>query len=451
MDIPRITIAGERSSVGKSTITVGILLSLQRRGMIPQPFKAGPDFLDPMHHSILLERVSRNLDTWMFPQAVEEIFVRGSIGADISVIEGVMGLYDGYDGRSEEGSTAHLSKVLESPVILVLDASGSSRSIGAVALGFKQFDKDVNIAGVIFNHVGSQRHLEMLEDSLKGTESLGGIPRVDSIELESRHLGLVPAEEDLDRDKYERIRRTIEDNLDMDLLVDIARSADELEIFSPIEASGSEIKATIGVAMDEAFNFYYQDNFDLLQRRGAEIVYFSPLHDNLPDVDGLYFGGGYPEIFAANLEKNKDLRRDVKRMSSDGMPIYAECGGMMYLCHSVTDMEGNERGMVGVFDAKVEMTKQLQALGYVEVEVLKDTPISPAGGSSRGHVFHFSRVVECNETEFAYRLHKNKGIDGRMDGFISGNTLSAYTHLHFASCPNFASYFVDSCAKYRRS
>jgi cobyrinic acid a,c-diamide synthase len=451
MDIPRITIAGERSGVGKSTITVGILLALQKRGMIPQPFKAGPDFLDPMHHSVLLERASRNLDTWMFPQAVEEIFVRGSIGADISVIEGVMGLYDGYDGRSEEGSTAHLSKVLRSPVILVLDASGSSRSIGAVALGFKEFDKDVNIAGVIFNHVGSQRHLEMLEDSLKETESLGGIPRVDSIQLESRHLGLVPAEEDLDRDKYERIRRTIEDNLDVDLLVDIARSADELEKSSSTEEGESETKATIGVAMDEAFNFYYQDNFDMLRRRGAEIVYFSPLHDRLPNVDGLYFGGGYPEIFAANLEQNKDLKRDVKRMSSDGMPIYAECGGMMYLCHSVTDMEGNERGMVGVFDAKVEMTKQLQALGYVEVEVLKDTPISPAGGSSRGHVFHFSRVVECNETEFAYRLHKNKGIDGRMDGFISGNTLSAYTHLHFASCPNFTSYFVESCARYRRS
>jgi cobyrinic acid a,c-diamide synthase len=450
MDIPRITIAGERSGVGKSTITVGILLSLQKRGMIPQPFKAGPDFLDPMHHSVLLDRASRNLDTWMFPLAVEEIFARGSIGADISVIEGVMGLYDGYDGRSEEGSTAHLSKVLRSPVILVVDASGSSRSIGAVALGFKEFDKDVNIAGVIFNHVGSQSHLDMLEDSLKGTESLGGIPRVDSIELESRHLGLVPAEEDLDRDKYEMIRQTIEDNLDIDLLVDIANSADEFKM--PLKAiEGSEPKATIGVAMDEAFNFYYQDNFDLLRRSGAEIVYFSPLHDRLPDVDGLYFGGGYPEIFAADLEKNEDLMREVKRKSSDGMPIYAECGGMMYLCRSVTDMEGNERGMVGVFDAKVEMTRQLQALGYIELEVIKDTPISPTGGRSRGHVFHFSRVVECNETEFAYRLHKNNGIDGGMDGFISGNTLSAYTHLHFASCPDFASNLVESCTRYRRS
>lgn len=430
--------------MGKSTITVGILLALRARGLDPQPFKAGPDFLDPMHHSILLDRKSRNLDTWMFPQAVPELFMRASEGAGISVIEGVMGFYDGFDGRSEEGSTAHLSKVLRAPAVLVLDASSSARSAGAVALGFSQYDRETNIPAVIFNNVGGPRHLSMLRDSLRGMECLGGIPKNAGIELESRHLGLVPAEERLDRDRYDSIRRLMEEHLDLDRLVEIARSAPPLDIpeaEKEVVASGTRI----GVARDAAFNFYYEDNFHYLRRAGAELVFFSPLEDKIPDVDGLYFGGGYPEIFAAQLETSSAVRAEVKRRSDDGMPIYAECGGLMYTCRSITDLDGRAHRMTGIFDAEVEMTPRLQALGYVEARVVRDNVLSPVGGVTRGHVFHYSRVVSSGEERFAYELGKEKGIDGSKDGFVSKNTLASYTHLHFGSCPRFAENFVKAC------
>ncbi len=222
MHIPRIMISGERSGVGKSTITIGLLLALKARGLDPQPFKAGPDFLDPMHHTKAVGRPSRNLDTWMFGDSVLSSFIRGSQGSSISVIEGVMGLYDGLDGRSEEGSTAHLAKVLKAPVILVVDASSSARSTGAVALGFKDYDPDVKIPGVIFNNVAGPGHLAMLKDSLKGMECLGGIPGEGSVELKSRHLGLVPAGECNDQARYDRIRSLVEEHCDMERIVEIA-------------------------------------------------------------------------------------------------------------------------------------------------------------------------------------------------------------------------------------
>lgn len=447
MHRPRVVISGERSGVGKSTITVGILLALKERGLDPQPFKAGPDFLDPMHHSVLLERRSRNLDTWMFPRAVPELFERASEGAGISVVEGVMGLYDGYDGRSEEGSTAHLSKMLKAPVILVLDASASARSVGAVALGFQQYDPDVDVRAVIFNNVGGKRHLDMLRDSLRGIECLGGIPRDATIKLKSRHLGLVPAEENLDRELYDSIRRIIEGSLDMERLIEIARSAPGLESSAPT-AEPRRTMARIGVARDEAFNFYYEDNFQYLRDAGAELVFFSPLRDDVPDVDGLYFGGGYPEMFAQQLASNEAARSKVKRLSDEGMPIYAECGGLMYMCRGLTTMDGARYDMTGVFDAEVCMTGRLQALGYVEAKVMHDNVLAKTGSSARGHVFHYSKVVEHGAEVFAYDLNKEKGIDGSMDAFVKNRTLASYTHLHFGSCPEWAQTFVEACREY---
>jgi cobyrinic acid a,c-diamide synthase len=448
--VPRIVMAGERSGVGKSTITVGILLALKARGLAAQPFKVGPDFLDPMHHSILMDRKSRNLDTWMFPEAVKELFVRNSQGADVAVIEGVMGMYDGFDGVSEEGSTAHLAKTLDAPVILVLDAQASARSLGAVALGFQEYDRNVNIAGVIFNNVAGERHLQMLESSLRGVESLGGLLTVEKASLSSRHLGLVPAEEDFDADRYDEIRRMVEERLDIDRLLEIARTA------GPVEAAASELfpdkkeVATIGVAKDSAFNFYYEDNLDILRSHGARIEYFSPMAGELPDVDGLYFGGGYPEVFAKGLASSVNVREKVKRLSDDGMAIYAECGGMMYACRTLRTLDGRDHAMTGIFDARVEMTGNLQALGYVEAKVIRDCVLSAKGRTARGHVFHYSHVAETNETEFAYDLDKQKGISGNRDGFVRGNTMASYTHLHFGSCPGFADSFVRSCAGYRR-
>ncbi len=450
-DRPRIMVAGERSGVGKSTITIGIIAALRARGLDVQPFKVGPDFLDPMHHNAVSERLSRNLDTWMFPHYVEESFLRNSEGADISVIEGVMGFYDGYDGRSELGSSAHLSKVLRCPVALVLNASSSARSLGAVAKGFVDFDPDVNIGGIIFNKVGGKRHLEMLEDSLRDVDSLGGVPRREDVGLKSRHLGLVPAQEEDNTSRYEAARKMVEENLDVDRLVEMAREAPPLRYDCPISLPKEETNCRIGVALDAAFNFYYADNLDLLRAAGAEVVPFSPMRDSLPDVDGVYLGGGYPEMFAADLAENHGLLTSIKKAAGEGLPVYAECGGLMFLCHSLTDLEGKEHIMSSVFKAKVEMTEKLQALGYIETKTTQDNILTQKGARTRGHVFHFSHVTECDHEEFAYVLDKDRGIAHSLDGMVADNCLASYTHLHFGTDPRLPVNFVNKCRSYSRS
>jgi cobyrinic acid a,c-diamide synthase len=451
MRIPRFVIAGERSGVGKSTITIGTLLALRARGLEPQAFKAGPDFLDPMHHSAVLGKPSHNLDTWMFRDQVVPSFVRGSKGSSISVIEGVMGLYDGLDGVSEEGSTSHLAKVLKAPVVLVIDASSSSRSAGAVALGFKDYDPEVDIAGVIFNNVAGPSHLAMLRDSLRGMECLGGVPSEAAVELKSRHLGLVPAGEDLDMARYSRIQSMIEEHVDLDRIIELASAAPEIGPAMGLSATRHKRpRARIGLAWDEAFNFYYEGNLDHLRMLGAEVVRFSPMRDALPEVDGLYFGGGYPELFARQLESNSGLREQVRRASADGMPIYAECGGMMYTCDAVRDMNGRRMRMTGIFDADVEMTDRLQAIGYIEMEARKDNVMSMKGWSTRGHEFHYSRVCCTGSEEFAYDMRRGRGIMDGKDGLLAHHTLASYAHLHFASCPDFARRFVASCIYSRR-
>jgi len=447
---PRIMIAGTNSGSGKSTITMGILLALRRMGMEPQSFKAGPDYLDPMHHTLVLGKNCRNLDTWMFQDGVRDAFVRGSMDSKISIIEGVMGLYDGISGRDEIGSSAHLSKVLDVPVILVIDAKGMARSAGAIAKGFKEYDKEVNLAGVIFNRVGSERHVSMLRDSLDGIPFIGGIPKDDCMILESRHLGLIPAKETFDAERYERIADHVGSHIDMNLLMDIARSAKPIEHDLEPETRLSE-KVRIGVARDKAFNFYYIHNIEALQRAGAEIVYFSPMTDDLPDVDGLYLGGGYPEIFSKELESNKTLRNRIRKASDDGMPIYAECGGLMYLCSSMMDIDGNDREMCNVFNAKATMENKRMTMGYVDAVCERDNVICERGWSTRGHEFHYSKVVVEGDPEYAFRCVKGNGISEGKDGLLRGNTVGGYLHLHFASNPKIPVRFVDCCCKYRRS
>jgi len=450
MKAPRVLIAGERSGIGKSTVTIGILLALKEMGLDPQPYKSGPDFLDPMHHDMMLDRKCRNLDTWMFPDAVMGLFQRSCVGSGVSVIEGVMGMYDGVDGRSEDGSSAHLSKVIDAPVVLVTDASGSARSVGAVVEGFKRYDPDVEIGGVIANRVGSKNHESMVKDSIRDVPFIGGLPRSEDIGLKSRHLGLIPAKEQFSEGRYDAIRSLIEDNLDMDLLVDIAKSAPELDekeddgIFGDRDAT-----VRLGVARDDAFNFYYQDNLDILTSRGAEIVEFSPLKDSLPDVDGLYFGGGFPELFAHDLADNDGLMSEVRECSSAGMPIYAECGGMMYLTQGMSDLEGRKHTMCGIFDAEVSMTTKLKALGYVQVDVQKDGPLASAGEGFRGHEFHYSHVNRVGDVQFSYRMARGRGIKDGMDGMIENNTLASYTHLHLGNRPSMASHLVDEMGAFR--
>lgn len=451
MRIPRFVLGGEHSGVGKSTITIGLLRALKDRGLEPQPFKAGPDFLDPMHHTAAVGRPSRNLDTWMFGDGVRQSFLRGSRDSSISVIEGVMGLYDGLNGRSDIGSTAHLSKVLRAPVVLVVDATSSARSAGAVALGFKAYDPKVDLAGVIFNNVAGPNHLTTLKDSLKGMEYLGGIPKDAAVSLRSRHLGLVPAGEADDSASYKRIASLIEEHCHLDRIIEIASAAPDIgpaQLSAP--KSRKRPRARIGVARDEAFNFYYEDNMDIMRALGAEIVPFSPLRDTLPEVDGLYFGGGYPEMFADRLEENRAMRSAVKEAAALGLPIYAECGGMMYACRTITDLEGRKRPMTGIFDVEVEMTERVQAIGYAEVEAVTDNMMCLKGWTTRGHEFHYSKVVSSGETDMAYTMRRGKGMVDGKDGLLAHNTLASYTHLHFASCPYFARRFVDSCVYSRR-
>ncbi|HVO77675.1 MAG TPA: cobyrinate a,c-diamide synthase [Methanomassiliicoccales archaeon] len=438
-------IAGERSGVGKSTLTIGIMSALASRGLAVQPFKSGPDFLDPMHHRAATGRASRNLDTWMFPAYVLESFGRASNGADVSVIEGGMGLYDGFSGSSEEGSAAHLSKVLGCPVVLVIDAAASARSAGAVALGFKHYDEDVKIAGVVFNNVAGEKHRRSLEASLKGIECLGGIPRLPPIELPERHLGLVPAEESGDGDRIGEIQHVVEENVNVERILEIARSAPPLP---PIERRivSSRQRCVIAVARDPAFNFYYEDNFDILWNLGASLMFFSPLRDDLPIADGYYFGGGYPEVFAEGLAANARMKDHLRREAGRGAPVYAECGGLMYLCSSVTDLNGGRHRMCGVFEAEAEMMPKLQAVSYVEVRAVRDNLLAKSGWGTRGHVFHFSRIVDVREPTYSYELKGGAGIEGAKDGLVVNGTLASYTHLHFGSCPDFARRFVDACA-----
>jgi cobyrinic acid a,c-diamide synthase len=319
----------------------------------------------------------------MFKDEVLSSFVRGSLGADISVIEGVMGLYDGVDGRSEEGSTSHLAKMLKAPVVLIIDASSSARSAGAVALGFKNYDPEVTIGGVIFNNVAGPRHLDMLRDSLRGMECLGGIPHDALAELSSRHLGLVPAAENLAMARYEKIRSLVDDNVDVDRLVSLAAPRPRSDL-------GGYLTGRIGRQLmphrrgaGRGVQLLLRGEHGAACRPGVEIVPFSPIRDPLPEVDGLYFGGGYPEVFAPQLESASAMRKEGRRAASAGRPIYAECGGMMYFCDSVTDGDGRKRRMCGVFDAEVEMTDRLQALGYVEVKARKENVLSKAGWTTR--------------------------------------------------------------------
>jgi len=446
MKLPRFMIAGERSGVGKSTISIGIMAALKARGLEVQPFKSGPDFLDPMHHSKVCGRPSRNLDTWMLRDWNPVTFQRNASTADVSVVEGVMGLYDGLDGRSEEGSSAHLSKLLGCPVVLVVDASSSARSIGAVVKGFATFDPQVDIRGVIFNRVAGERHLSMLEDAIAGTGliSIGGMPKERGIELDSRHLGLIPAQESNNDGRYDLIRELVEEHLDIDAMIEMARGAGEWEVaeFPRLERMGA---FQLAVASDDAFNFYYEDNLDILRDLGADIRTFSPVRDPLPDADGYYFGGGYPELHLDALEGNEEARRDLLSRIGQGAPVYAECGGMMYLCDKVQGSDGRSRSMVGVFKAEVRMTERCQAVGYAEVQCRRDCLLAKAGHRFRGHVFHYSKVERSEETDFAYRLDRNKGMEGPLDGFVRGNTLASYTHVHLGSDIQLARNWAESC------
>ncbi len=453
-----LVIAGTHSGCGKTTMALGLMAALTRRGLRVAPFKVGPDFIDPGHHNRVTGEVSRNLDGWMLDRETNEaLFTRAVRGADVAVVEGVMGLYDGYDGRSEAGSTAQMAKWLNLPVVLVVDARSMARSAAALLMGFERFDPDLAFAGVLFNRIGSPRHLAYLVEAMAGTVRmpvLGGVSREDAITIPERHLGLVTdGDHPLTDSKVERLAALMEGSLDLDRLLD--RAGEILEV-PPPPAKTTRVAdpVTLAVARDNAFCFYYADNLDMLRAAGARLVEFSPVAgDPIPDgADGVYLGGGYPELFASAISRNRAFRTGILTASRDGMPIYAECGGLMVLCETLIDADGESHGMAGCFPLTVRMLDQRRSLGYREIRLRRETIIGAAGDRIRGHEFHYSELAGPTPPglETVYDVAARRAGEPKAEGYCLRRTLGSYIHLHFGGRPSAASRLIQACRDYRR-
>jgi cobyrinic acid a,c-diamide synthase len=445
-------IAGTSSGVGKTTVTLAITAALRRRGLIVQPFKGGPDFLDTGHHTATAGRVSRNLDTWMLDHdANRAVLQQAAQGADVVIAEGMMGLFDGKDGATETGSSAEIARILNLPIVLVLDAGKSARSIAAVVLGFELFDPTLPLAGIILNRVANERHFKMLETAVLSrcaTPILGWLPREPEIAIPERHLGLQTAEEQstaISEHRHNTLADLAEKHLNLDQLLRLRFSV----VASPAPSSNIPSTVRIGVAYDAAFTFYYEDNFDLLREAGAEIVRFSPLRDaTLPeDLDALYLGGGYPELHAEALSANATMLASLRAFIVLGKPVYAECGGMIYLAESLRLKDHTTYSLADILPLHFELTPRLIRFGYVTVEFTQDCLLGPSGTTVRGHSFHHS-LISSGEAEMAlsrsYRILYSLSGDEEHEGFgLPGtNILASYIHLHFRANPTVAQHFV---------
>ena len=446
-----IVIAGVRSGVGKTTIATGIMGALTRRGYQVQPFKAGPDYIDPSYHQLACGVPSRNLDTWLIPHpTVTELFRRAGGDDKVCVVEGVMGVFDGHSSLTEEGSTAQLAKLLNAPVILVADAAKVARSVAAEVLGYQMFDPDLRIAGVILNGVGGPRHMEFCQPQIEATTGLpvlGYLPRRDDFVQPERHLGLIPTVEGtVVQQWYDSLIAQVEESIDLDRILELASGASpEVEDPQVYPATPQGKRARIAVAQDKAFSFYYQDSLDLLEAWGAELVPFSPLTDHSlpPDVGGIYIGGGFPEMFAGELSENRPMLESMRDALKKNVPVYAECGGLMYLGQSLSDLDGNDYPMVGALPVVSSMSNSRLTLGYREVEAREDTPLLRKGERVRGHEFHWSVLTEQpRPEESVYRVLNQ---DNRPEGFQVGSIWASYIHIHLGSSPGLARRFVDTC------
>ena len=453
---PRILIAGTHSGVGKTTITLGLMSALIEKGYKVQGFKAGPDYIDPSHHTAITQKPSRNLDTWLMSRDVcLELFEHGLADSDMAVVEGVMGLYDGCLDGSELGSTAHLAKILNVPAILVMDAKGMSRSAGAVVLGYKNFDRDVKIRGIILNRVKSERHYASLKVSIEKNCSipvLGYLPFCEDITLPERHLGLVPSvEQEFSKSTYQKIGNLLSSTVDIDQLISIASTSDNLPSFKKTVFSGinERFYFRIAVAVDEAFNFYYQDNLDLLELYGIELTYFSPLYDKyLPaDIDGLYIGGGFPELYANLLASNTTMKESIRKAHKNGVVIYGECGGMMYLLEQMVDFKKKTHEMCGILKGTTTMENKRQGLGYITVQAVHDNILCKKGETFKGHEFHWSSLHVPEGTPYAFAISKCDDRKSKMDGIFAAHVLGSYTHVHFATDPGLVKHLLHAIAK----
>ncbi|MDQ0228988.1 cobyrinate a,c-diamide synthase [Metabacillus malikii] len=452
----RIVIAGTGSGVGKTTVTLGLMAALIKKGLIVQGFKCGPDYIDPSYHTAVTKRVSRNLDSWMLSdERVLDILSHGQKGADISIIEGVMGFFDGKQPLSNEGSTAEISMLTKSPVLLVVNCESMARSAAAIVKGFQLFAEDVNLVAVIANKVGSEGHYQLVKAAIEqecNIPVIGYLKRELDIEIPERHLGLIPSIERGELDSFfTNLGENVLETIDVERLLDLAETEEILLPSTSLFGTQTDRKVKIAVAKDAAFNFYYPENLELLEHFGAELYYFSPLaNEELPnDVDGLYLGGGFPEEFARILEKNSGVRLSIKRAIQSGLPTIAECGGFMYLTNSIKTSNSETYQMVGVIPGDVHMQTRLAALGYREVKGNHEHFLLK-GQVARGHEFHYS-TFHTIEKEIPYAFETTGMRGTQLEGYATENLIAGYTHLHFGSCPKIAENWVKRCLEYKNS
>jgi len=432
LKIPRLVVAGATSGVGKTSITSAIIYGIKKRGYSVQAFKVGPDYIDPSYLSTISGNDTRNLDVWLMGEnELVQSFVKNS-ASDISIIEGVMGYYDGFGGKTNYASTHHVASLVKSPTVLILDASRTARSIAATALGFAKFHRNSRIVGMILNKIGSKKHEKMCRQALANLKVpiLGSILK-NSDSMESRHLGLIPVKEQKSlQNKIRKISREISDSLDIDKILQICKNVPQLPKVQ--QKKFKNPTATVAVALDSSFNFYYHDNLEALRREGAKLKFFSPVSDKkIPKCDLIYIGGGFPEVLGQSLERNTTMRNLIKKHAEEGMPIYAECGGLMYLTKSISFGKKKYK-MVGLFDAETQMTKKM-TLNYTEGRITSNCLISgPA--KFRAHEFHYSKIGNlARDAKLVYDLKIGEGISGKKDALSEYNTLASYCHLYFDS------------------
>lgn len=456
----KIVIAGASSGIGKTTISLGLMKVLKNRNKKVQPFKVGPDYIDPMYHKYVTDEYSRNLDSYMLDdEQIKYVFKSAAEHKDISIIEGVMGLYDGVGSDIDKCSTSKISKILKSPVILVINGKGMGASAAAMVLGYKNLDKDIDIVGVIINNVKTKKHYNILKESIEkycAIEVLGYLPPSDDVKFESRHLGLFTTEEVGDIEyKIDKIAQLMEESVDIDRIIELSESemihsSFELNMFcEDPEVRNLARGKKVAVAFDSAFNFYYRDNLEIFEKIGVEIIKFSPLNDDkLPDADLIYIGGGFPEIFAKDLEKNESMRKSIRMAHEDGKTIYAECGGLMYLGDYLLDIDGNRYSMVGAIDGYSQMTKSLKRFGYCIATAKEDNLISYKGQQICGHEFHHSVFNSDSKTAFTVQKFSNgEVIDEWEGGYYQNNTLATYLHIHFYNNLSIVCYLLSNADK----
>ena len=489
-----LLISSPQGHSGKTTVTLGLCNGLKRRGLSIQPFKKGPDYIDPSWLTVAAGRSCRNLDLFLIPgNQLIQTFREASAEADLAIVEGAMGLYDGLDTH---GTTAEIARLLNIPILLVINTTRMTTSIAAMVTGYQQFQKDIQIAGVILNYVSGSRHEKKLRDAVErycGIPVLGSLPKDQDLHISERHLGLIPSLESGEAESLvERIGLKLEPYLDLDGILRVAQSLEvphptplppgEREQWEERDQSSSPRppkeraqssyprpskeraqssyprpsgerervrggpSVKIGVIRDRSFNFYYPENLEALINEGAEILYIDSFKDRLPEVDGLYIGGGFPEFFLKELEGNRQLKRDIAQAVEEGLPVYAECAGLMYLCRSIS-WQGRSYEMAGIIPSRVQLSEKPEGHGYVVAEVKAKNPFFPVGLTVRGHEFHHSSLLDSGDLQCAYEMKRGQGVSGKKDGIIYKNLFASYVHLHALGTPEWATGFVSLVLK----